>query len=414
MSNEKREAACRLSVREGGRERGREHFHVCSLHSHLTATAMYKRRIGLQKPAGKRLYPLSKENLDSNNTSTDAVTPPTATPNVNESTNGLRTFKVLWCKASGRKNKKWEEDALLVLEASQRLAILKSLDGSSEIARGTGMKLAELSNVEPGVTVLSFGGREVQINEEIFSSDNVESENSSMPPIPIKYKRIRRIGKASTLRTLQDDNVASLVMPRPPLDLCISREEVVTDVCVDSRLTKVLRSHQKDGILFIYKCLMGYRTPGYYGAILADEMGLGKTLQTISLVYTLLKQGPWNGMPEIKRCLILAPSSLLGNWKEEFNKWLGPERLKVYVGESSSSKITEYLKYPNEPVVIISYEMFVRCFNEISRLDFQLLIADEGHRLKNSSIKASTLIQSMNGTKKRVILTGTPVQNDLK
>lgn len=62
----------------------------------------------------------------------------------------------------------------------------------------------------------------------------------------------------------------------------------------------------------------------------ADEMGLGKTLQSISLIWTMLKQGPKNGKPIIKRALVLAPSSLVKNWQMEFEKWLGNERIQTY------------------------------------------------------------------------------------
>ncbi len=59
-------------------------------------------------------------------------------------------------------------------------------------------------------------------------------------------------------------------------------------------------------------------------------MGLGKTLQAISVIWTMLKQGPNGGRPVIKRALILAPSSLVKNWQSEFEKWLGRERIDVY------------------------------------------------------------------------------------
>ena len=62
----------------------------------------------------------------------------------------------------------------------------------------------------------------------------------------------------------------------------------------------------------------------------ADEMGLGKTLQSIAIIWTLLKQGPSGGKPVIRRALILAPSSLVKNWQNEFEKWLGRERIDVY------------------------------------------------------------------------------------
>lgn len=58
---------------------------------------------------------------------------------------------------------------------------------------------------------------------------------------------------------------------------------------VDYRLTNKLRPHQKDGVIFLYRCVVGLRDHQYTGAILADEMGLGKTLQSITLVWYVFK-----------------------------------------------------------------------------------------------------------------------------
>ena len=58
------------------------------------------------------------------------------------------------------------------------------------------------------------------------------------------------------------------------------------------------------------------------GCILADEMGLGKTLQSIALVWTLLKQPRGPKFPYCKRVLIVTPSSLVGNWGQELKNGL--------------------------------------------------------------------------------------------
>lgn len=82
------------------------------------------------------------------------------------------------------------------------------------------------------------------------------------------------------------------------------------------------------------ECVCGcvcVRLSGRCGAILADEMGLGKTLQCVSLLWTVLRQGPYGGKPIITRALVVAPGSLVKNWGAEFNKWLGRERLRVYM-----------------------------------------------------------------------------------
>lgn len=63
------------------------------------------------------------------------------------------------------------------------------------------------------------------------------------------------------------------------------RKLELTQVAVDSFLTRVLRPHQKEGVTFLYECVMGMKSSQYFGCILADEMGLGKTLQTITLLW---------------------------------------------------------------------------------------------------------------------------------
>lgn len=102
-------------------------------------------------------------------------------------------------------------------------------------------------------------------------------------------------------RLTVNSNFETLVMPPPP-EHHQNRFNVmgqpVQDVTVMGRLSRELRPHQRDGVVFLYECLMGYRniddTP-YFGCILADEMGLGKTIQCISACYTLLKQSPYGG-----------------------------------------------------------------------------------------------------------------------
>jgi DNA repair and recombination protein RAD54B len=60
---------------------------------------------------------------------------------------------------------------------------------------------------------------------------------------------------------------------------------VIVDVVVDPLLSKSLRPHQREGVIFLYECVMGFKVDNMYGAILADEMGLGKTLQCITLIW---------------------------------------------------------------------------------------------------------------------------------
>lgn len=90
-------------------------------------------------------------------------------------------------------------------------------------------------------------------------------------------------------------------------------------IYVIPHIAKHLRDHQKSGVKFMYDCITGKKTQGYYGCILADNMGLGKTLQTIALLYPLLKKDK-NGQSILDKSIIVVPSSLLENWKNEFEK----------------------------------------------------------------------------------------------
>ena len=212
--------------------------------------------------------------------------------------------------------------------------------------------------------------------------------------------------------------------PRHPIDvpdaLIMRRPKTapngkrLVDVVVDPLLTRHLREHQRDGVKFMYECVMGMRLSGGQGAILADEMGLGKTLQTIALLWTLLKQNPVHeDPPVIKKALIVCPVTLINNWRKEFRKWLGIDRLGVYVFDDSKKRISDFTQGRSYPVMIIGYEKLRTVADELRKGNkIDIVIADEGHRLKTAKNKSAQAIKSLN-TPKRVVLSGTPIQNDL-
>ncbi|QLG74843.1 hypothetical protein HG535_0H01700 [Zygotorulaspora mrakii] len=241
-------------------------------------------------------------------------------------------------------------------------------------------------------------------------------------------------------------------------------------VVIDPKLAKILRPHQVEGVRFLYRCVTGLVMKdfldservrhidsgdtsnkgdtsssickdasekivtdlnvvnrGAYGCIMADEMGLGKTLQCIALMWTLLRQGP-QGKKLIDKCIIVCPSSLVNNWANELIKWLGPNTLSPLAidGKKSSlvnggnSSVSMAIKNWGQsrgrnivkPVLIISYETLRRNVDQLKNCEIGLLLADEGHRLKNSESLTFTSLDSIN-CPRRVILSGTPIQNDL-
>ncbi|XP_044743885.1 DNA repair and recombination protein RAD54B-like, partial [Chrysoperla carnea] len=349
---------------------------------------------------------------------------------VNNSENSS-IYNVVYGKKSGKKHKTWSGDG--ILEVINKSAVLKDLDGKI-LGR-----VANLKNVvlEDG-TILSVGNNEVQIIELCTKRPKIETkitENSTKRKSgtlsPKNVESLHRqhrtdqilsrcIKKRKILETSKTERpMDALVMPCPPVEhqwLYNTSKKKLCEVIVDPELTRVLRPHQRQGVTFLYKCILGFynkkNEPKCMGAILADEMGLGKTLQCITLIWTILKQGPYGGEPIIRRILIVTPSSLVKNWQNEFEKWLGKYKIRTFIVDAKN-RPKDYVRMEYIPVVIISYEMLIRHFDDLTNIKFDLVICDEGHRLKNGSIKAATMLSSL-ACERRILLTGTPIQNDLQ
>ncbi|GAA5944920.1 hypothetical protein JCM3775_001102 [Rhodotorula graminis] len=193
-------------------------------------------------------------------------------------------------------------------------------------------------------------------------------------------------------------------------------------VVIDPVLGRKLRPHQVEGVKFLYRCSTGMTDENAYGCIMADEMGLGKTLQCIALMWTLLRQSPLPNKSSIDKAIVVCPSSLVKNWANELTKWLGddaPTPLAIdgkVTGNELVNKVRQWCatkgKQVMTPVIIVSYEKLRTLTDELGQTEIGLLLADEGHRLKNSTNQTYTALTKIN-CKRRVILTGTPIQNDL-
>ena len=142
--------------------------------------------------------------------------------------------------------------------------------------------------------------------------------------------------------------------------------------------------------------------------ILADEMGLGKTIQTISLITYLIEKKKQNGP-----YLVIVPLSTLTNWNLEFEKWAPSVSRVVYKGPPNTRKQQQQqIRYGNFQVLITTFEYIIKDRPVLSKVRWVHMIVDEGHRMKNTKSKlSSTLVQYH--TRYRLILTGTPLQNNL-
>jgi ATP-dependent helicase STH1/SNF2 len=142
--------------------------------------------------------------------------------------------------------------------------------------------------------------------------------------------------------------------------------------------------------------------------ILADELGLGKTIETIALL-TYLAEHKGNHGPH----LVIAPLSTLDNWANEFAKWSPRLVVLRYGGTPDQRKIIQnQLLKGKFDVVLTQYEYVCRDKAMLKRVRYQHIIVDEGHRLKNKDAKLVNDLKTY-PSKHRLLLTGTPLQNDL-
>jgi len=146
--------------------------------------------------------------------------------------------------------------------------------------------------------------------------------------------------------------------------------------------------------------------------ILADEMGLGKTIQTIALLGWLYENKQDRG-PH----LICAPLGTIMNWYNEFKQWLPVMNVLCYKGNQIERKDIEkrfILRGSNVNAILTSYEFVVKDKSILGRLDYSYIVIDEAHKLKNHQGKLSQALSKSYNCKSRLLLTGTPLQNNPK
>ncbi|GMH28470.1 hypothetical protein Nepgr_030313 [Nepenthes gracilis] len=145
--------------------------------------------------------------------------------------------------------------------------------------------------------------------------------------------------------------------------------------------------------------------------ILADEMGLGKTIQTISIIAYLMENKGVTG-PH----LIVAPKAVLPNWVNEFSTWAPGITAVLYDGHANDRKALkeEYSGGGNFNVMITHYDLIMRDKSFLKKIHWYYMIVDEGHRLKNHQCALARALVSGYRIRRRLLLTGTPIQNSLQ
>jgi len=173
----------------------------------------------------------------------------------------------------------------------------------------------------------------------------------------------------------------------------------IKKVAVPRGLKTTLRDYQQQGLNWL-QFLRSYE----FNGILADDMGLGKTVQTLA---HLLKEKEAGRMD--KPCLILAPTSLMSNWRREAEQFT--PKLKVLILQGSQRK-QHFDKIEQYDLILSTYPLMVRDHEILLAHDYYYLILDEAQVIKNPRAKAARMVRDVRCSH-RLCLTGTPMENHL-
>ncbi|WP_270302073.1 DEAD/DEAH box helicase, partial [Terrisporobacter petrolearius] len=168
------------------------------------------------------------------------------------------------------------------------------------------------------------------------------------------------------------------------------------EVKIPKDLHATLRDYQVDSLNW-------FETLDYlgFGGILADEMGLGKTIQTIA--FLLNKKD--------KKTLIVTPTSLIHNWKSEFEKFA--PSLSVGISHGLKKDRLGIIKNINDfNVILTTYGSLRNDIEEYEKLEFDYCIIDEAQNIKNPLASSTDAVKAIKASNK-FALTGTPIENNL-
>ena len=227
----------------------------------------------------------------------------------------------------------------------------------------------------------------------IISDLDISSSDLSLGSVVIpKYRALYIDSLKNRYKSIKTSN---------SFDLFIDNFYKYKDINVDfGSDNDVLRDYQKDGVRWLYtlyKCDLG--------GILADEMGLGKSLQTICFIKQVILE-----KPEAK-IMIVCPTSLVYNWKKEFDKF-GSELKYVTVHDSKSKRLEVINDFDKYNIFITSYGLIRNDNDEYEDKNFDVCIIDEAQAIKNYQAGMTREIRKIEALTK-IALTGTPLKNSV-
>ncbi|MCW5802012.1 MAG: DEAD/DEAH box helicase [Deltaproteobacteria bacterium] len=174
------------------------------------------------------------------------------------------------------------------------------------------------------------------------------------------------------------------------------------ELAAPSSLEAVLRPYQERGLNWLVT--MGSLG---LGACLADDMGLGKTMQLLAFLLRRLDESPRDGRP----ALLVAPTSVVGNWEREVERFAPSLNIVRHHGEGRARSAKDFPRKPGT-LVVTTYGLLRRDAELLASVDWSVAALDEAQNIKNA---ASATARAARGLRAghRFALTGTPVENRL-
>ncbi|RDW22364.1 helicase SNF2 [Oceanobacillus arenosus] len=239
--------------------------------------------------------------------------------------------------------------------------------------------------------LMSLEGEEFASMQQFFQDMEIRKQDIQDGNVQVPVYRGTQLDELIDMKKNYDPSFREL------LHQLRSPEEQVYEL--PENLNASLRSYQMTGFQW-FKSLSYY----HLGGILADDMGLGKTLQSIAYIASEPSE---NGWPH----LIVAPSSVVYNWKNEFEKFVPDLNVAILTGQPTErhQKIAESMEMD---VWITSYATLRQDIDIYRELTFQSFILDEAQFIKNYATKTSKAMREIKATR-RFALSGTPIENTI-
>ncbi|ARD48816.1 DEAD/DEAH box helicase [Sporosarcina sp. P33] len=176
------------------------------------------------------------------------------------------------------------------------------------------------------------------------------------------------------------------------------------EVPVPANLHAELRPYQQEGFEWLH-----FMRDNRFGAVLADDMGLGKTVQLITyLLYV-------HDLPETDSpSLIICPTSVMGNWQKELQRFAPSLRVHVHYGTNRAreEQFADIMSQRQADIILTTYGTATQDSEILSLYEFANVTIDEAQNIKNLQTKQSRAIRKLRGVH-HIALTGTPIENRL-